>query len=258
MDRGTSHGSNENYDRRMRNRQRKHDPIDVKKNKCKPWLKKMWCIGKITSDYRSRMYDILDLYAETYDPKRPVVCIDEKSKQLLGDPRGPLPMKPGVVKREDYHYARNGVRNLFVAVEPKAGKRIVSVTQHRKKPDFARFVRDMIRKHYRAIEKVRIVCDNLNTHFEKSFTETFPRAETERIFSKIEFHYTPAHASWLDMAEIEIGILDRQCLNRRMGNEDVLKREVAAWADTRNLAQKTIEWKFTKQDADEKLGSHYV
>jgi hypothetical protein len=220
----------------------------------------MWCVGKITAVYRNRMYDLLDLYAEPYDPKKPVICTDEKSKQLLENKKDPIVMRPGRDERYDYEYKRNGTRNIFVAVEPKAGWRKAVVTRRRKKPDFARFIRDLLKKRrYRNVDAIRLVLDNLNTHFAASFYETFPREEAERILSKIEFHYTPTHASWLNMAEIELNVMDRECLGgRRMPDEAALTRELAAWQKRRNKAKRTIEWKFTPQDADKKLGKHYV
>lgn len=220
----------------------------------------MWCIGKITAVYRNRMYDLLDLYAEEYDPKRPVICTDEKSKQLLQSKKDPIPMRKGQDERYDYEYKRNGTRNIFVAVEPKAGWRKAAPTRHRKKPDFARFVRDLVNNpRYRDVDKIRLVLDNLNTHFAASLYETFPKKEAKRILSKIEFHYTPTHASWLNMAEIELNIMDRECLGgRRIPDEAALTRELKAWQKRRNKAKRTIEWKFTRQEADRKLGKHYV
>lgn len=220
----------------------------------------MWCVGKITAVYRQRMYALLDLYAEEYDPKRPVICTDEKSKQLLENKKDPIPMRAGRSERYDYEYKRNGTRNIFVAVEPKAGWRKATVTRHRKKPDFARFIRDLVNaRRYRNVDKIRLILDNLNTHFSCAFYKTFPRKEAERILSKIEFHYTPTHASWLNMAEIELNVMDRECLGgRRIQDEDTLMRELAAWQKRRNKARRKIEWKFTAQDADRKLWKHYI
>jgi len=220
----------------------------------------MWCIGKITVIYRERMYDLLDLYAEEYNPRRPLICTDEKSKQLLCDTRIPIPLRAGQSERYDYEYKRNGTRNIFVAVEPKAGWRKVVATKHRKKGDFARFIRNLVdSRRYRNAEKIRLVLDNLNTHFVTSFYETFSREEAERILGKLEFHYAPIHASWLNMAEIEINAMDCECLGgRRIQDENILKRELAAWQQRRNRAKRKIDWKFTKQDADRKLKKHYV
>lgn len=220
----------------------------------------MWCIGKITAVYRQRMYDLLDLYAEKYDPKRPVICTDEKSKQLLQNKKAPLPLRGRLGERYDYEYQRNGTRNIFVAVEPKAGWRKAVVTRCRKKPDFARFVRDLVNaRRYRNADKIRLVLDNLNTHFAASFYQTFPPQEAERILRKIELRYTPTHASWLNMAEIELNVMARECLGgRRIPDEGTLRRELAAWGTRRNTARRKIEWKFTRQDADRKLGKHYI
>jgi len=204
------------------------------------------------------MYRLLDLYEEEYNPKRPVVCIDEKSKQLIEDIRKPIPMKPGSPAKHDYEYKRNGTRNIFVAVEPKAGKRTITVTKTRKKNDFANFVKGLVQKQYNKATEIRIVLDNLNTHFEKSFYETFSKKEAKKILEKISFIYTPKHGSWLNMAEIEINIMERQCLNRKIGNVEYLKNELKAWTDKRNKAMKKIKWTFTKQDADKKLSKYYV
>lgn len=219
----------------------------------------MWCIGKITEEYRTRMYDLLDLYAEPYDPKKPVICTDEKSKQLLQNKRYHIPMRKGRSERYDYEYKRNGTRNIFIAVEPKAGWRSAIATKRRTKKDFAHFIRELVIGRYRTAKNIRLVLDNLNTHFPASFFETFPKKEAERLLKKIEFHYTPKHASWLNMAELEINVMDRECLGgRRISDEDMLKRELAAWQKPRNRAKRKITWKFTKQDADQKLGKHYI
>ena len=194
----------------------------------------MWCIQTIDSEYRKRMYDILDLYEEDYDPKRPLVCLDEKPKQLLGDKRTPIPIKPGSPEKYDYEYVRNGTANIFVAVEFKAGKRVTQVTQRRTRMDFAEFMKILITKNYSEAEIVRLVTDNLNIHNEKSFYETFGEEEAKQILEKIEFHYTPKHASWLNAAEIEINVMDTECTKRRIGNIGTLTNEVAAWMKRRN------------------------
>jgi len=218
----------------------------------------MWCIQTIDSEYRKRMYDILDLYEEDYDPKRPLVCLDEKPKQLLGDKRTPIPIKPGSPEKYDYEYVRNGTANIFVAVEFKAGKRVTQVTQRRTRMDFAEFMKILITKNYSEAEIVRLVTDNLNIHNEKSFYETFGEEEAKQILEKIEFHYTPKHASWLNAAEIEINVMDTECTKRRIGNIGTLTNEVAAWMKRRNENKKKINWKFTKKNADEKLSKYYV
>ena len=218
----------------------------------------MWCITEITPEYRERMYRLLDLYEEKYDPNNPLICIDEKSKQLIEEKRNPIPLKPGSFAKYDYEYKRNGTRNIFIAVEPKAGRRVIEVTKTRKKIDFAHFVKNLIEIEYKQSDLIRIVLDNLNTHFEKSFYETFSKQEAERILSKIKFYYTPKHASWLNMAEIEINIMERECLGRRIGNENFLKSQLNFWTKQRNKSQKKIICTFTKQAADKKLSKHYA
>lgn len=218
----------------------------------------MWCIAQITPEYRERMYRLLDLYAEVYDPEYPVICVDEKSKQLIEEARKPIPLKPGGPEKYDYEYIRRGTRNIFVAVEPKGGRRTVKVTKTRKKADFARFVRDLVKNRYPKALEIRIVLDNLNTHFKNSFYETFPKKEADEILSRVAFFYTPKHASWLNMAEIEINVMDRTCLGRRIGNEKLLKQQINSWTKSRNKRRKTIVWKFTKQNADDKLSKHYA
>jgi len=218
----------------------------------------MWCIGRLTQEYRQRMYDLLDLYARPYQMGEPVVCLDEKSKQLLKDSRTPLPIRPGTPTRQDYEYVRAGTCNLFVAVEPRGGRRTVLVTERRAKPDFVAFVRYLLEQVYATARRVHLVMDNLNTHFRKGFEEVLGVKEANALLRRVVFHYTPKHASWLNMAEIEIGILDRQCLNRRLPNRAALVAEVDAWQQRRNADQRGIAWSFTRQDADKKMTQHYV
>jgi hypothetical protein len=218
----------------------------------------MWCIGQLTEEYRSRMYGLLDLYALPYEKREPVVCLDEKSKQMLKETRTVLPLKPGAAAKQDYEYKRAGTCNLFVAVEPKGQRRIVEVTARRTKADFVNFVCRLLEAVYAKARKVHLVLDNLNTHFRTSFEEVLgPKAATA-LLRRIEFHYTPKHASWLNMAEIEIGILERQCLGRRLKDQATITLEVAAWQQRRNTDRCGIAWSFTRQDADLKLGQHYV
>jgi hypothetical protein len=233
-------------------------PSDSKKNVCKPWRKVMWCSGRITAEYRERMYDLLGLYAKPYDAAEPVACLDEKSKQLLQQTRRPLPAAPGQIAKEDYEYRRAGTRNLFMAVEPQAGHREVVVTQRRTKRDFVAFVQHLARGVYAGARKIHLVLDNLNTHFRASFEEVMGLEEASAFLARVQSHYTPKHASWLNMAEIEIGILDRQCTGRRIGEEARLRSEVLAWEQRRNEARCRIQWRFTRQDADRKLSRHYV
>ena len=218
----------------------------------------MWCIGQITVEYRQRMEEVLALYARPYNPQEPVICLDEKSKQLLAPTRPALPLQPGAVAKEDYEYRRAGTRNIFVAVEPKGGRRQAVVTARRTKADFVRFVQELVEGVYGCAHKIHLVLDNLNTHFRGSFVEIMGEGDASRFLERVEFHYTPKHASWLNMAEIEIGILERQCTGRRLGNETRLVAEIAAWQERRNTEGRTIEWKFTAQDAERKLGRHYV
>jgi hypothetical protein len=218
----------------------------------------MWCIPTIDSEYRKRMYDILDLYEEDYDPKRPIVCLDEKPKQLIEDKITPIPMKPGSPEKYDYEYIRNGTANIFMAVEFKAGKRTTQVTQRRTMIDFAQFMKLFVIEEYSDVEVIRVITDNLNIHKEKAFYEAFSEDEAKQILEKIEFHYTPKHASWLNAAEIEISVMDEECTDRRIGEIGTLTNEVAAWTKRRNENRKKINWKFTKKTADEKLSKYYV
>ena len=218
----------------------------------------MWCIGTLTEDYRHRMYELLALYAQPLRPDEPVICIDEKSLQLIAHSRQPVPMAPSAPTKQDYEYVRKGTTNLFVAVEPKAGQRVVSVTDHRGKTDFVGFVQTLLTQTYAAARRVHLVLDNLNIHFRKCFDDVLGRRAAGKLLRRVSFHYTPKHASWLNMAEIEIGILTRQCLDRRIPNAQLLQREVNAWQTERNVRRETIEWQFTRQDADQKLGRHYV
>ncbi len=175
------------------------------------------------------MYDVLDLYEEPYDLKRPIVNCDEKPKQLLKDKRSAIPMKPGSPEKYDYEYVRGGTATIFMAVEFKAGKRVTSITKTRTMNDFASFVKMLVDEEYPKVDVIRLITDNLNTHKDKAFYETFSKDEAERILSKIEFHYTPIHASWLNAAEIEINVMDIECTGRRIGDIETLAREVGAW-----------------------------
>lgn len=218
----------------------------------------MWCIGALTEEYRQRMYGLLELYARPLRLAEPVICIDEKSLQLIAHSRRPLPMAEHSPTKQDYEYVRNGTANLFVAVEPKAGRRIVEVTAQRGKIDFVAFVSDLLTNAYAKARRVHLVLDNLNTHFRKSFEDVMGKRAAAKLLRRVQFHYTPKHASWLNMAEIEIGILSRQCLDRRIASRELLQSEVDAWQEARNAEERTIEWKFSRQDADRKLGRHYV
>jgi len=204
------------------------------------------------------MYDILDLYEKPYDPKYPVIGLDEKPKQLLEDKRKAIPMKPGHIEKYDNQYIRRGNVNIFMAVEFKAGKRTTRVTSRRTKRDFAKFVRHLVDRVYPDTMRIQLVLDNLNTHNESSFYKMYGPDEAERILSKIEFHYTPVHASWLNVAEIEIGVMDTECTRRRIPEKETLRQEVMAWERKRNKRKCKIDWKFTRDKADKKLSAHYV
>ena len=216
----------------------------------------MWCVGKLTEEYRQRMYDLLDLYARPFQSSEPVICVDEKSKQLLKDFRAPLPIRPGTPLRQDYEYVRAGTCNLFVAVEPKGGRRRVSVTDRRAKTDFVAFVRYLLEQVYAKARRIHLVMDTLNTHFRKCFEDVLDVKEAKALLRRVVFHYTPKHASWLNMAEIEIGILDRQCLDRRLPDKATIVAEVGAWQQRRNTEGRCIQWAFTRQDADSKMAQH--
>ncbi len=218
----------------------------------------MWCIQIIDAIFRELMYDILDLYEEPYNPKRPIVNVDEKPKQLLADKRKSVPMRQGCSEKYDYEYIRKGTANIFVAVEIKAGNRLTQVTKRRTMKDFAVFIQKLVDEEYPDAEVIRIIADNLNTHKIKSFYETFSEDEAQRILSKIEFHYTPKHSSWLNAAEIEINIMDVECTGKRIGDIETLKREVAGWTELRNEQKKKINWKFTREQADKKMSNRYV
>jgi hypothetical protein len=218
----------------------------------------MWCIGSLTEEYRRRMYDVLELYARPYREREPVICIDEKSKQLIRDSRPGLPMKLGVPAKYDYEYVRKGTCNVFVAVEPKGGHRVVQITERRTKPEFVGFVRQLLEDTYASARKVHLVLDNLNTHFRSCFEEVLGPSAACALLRRVQFHHTPKHASWLNMAEIEISILDRQCLGRRLMDRATARREVGTWQRQRNAQRRGIDWTFTRQDADRRLAHHYV
>ena len=211
----------------------------------------------MSADFVAHMEDILDLYAEPYDPQRPVVCFDESSTQLLSDARPPEPVRPGSPAREDCEYRREGTRNLFLACEPLAGWRHVAVTERRTIEDFARQMRWLVDEAYPEADVIRVVLDNLNTHRVASLYEAFPPAEARRIARRLEFHYTPKHGSWLNMAEIEFSVFSRSCLGQRLPDEESLCREVQALEQERNQAQARINWRFSIQDARTKLHRLY-
>lgn len=214
-------------------------------------------IPAVGAEFVCRMEDVLDLYAEPYDATRPVVCFDETSKQLIAETRTPLPMEPGKPERVDYEYERKGTANLFLVTEPLSGWRHVDVTDRRTKPDFAQQMRELVDQHFPDANRIRVVLDNLNTHTAAALYEAFPPAEARRILRKLEFHYTPLHGSWLNMAELEFSMLARQCLDRRIGDRDTLVSEIMAWETARNQQRATIHWQFTVDDARRKLHRLY-
>jgi DDE superfamily endonuclease len=203
------------------------------------------------------MEDVLEVYARPYDPCRPVVCVDEGGKQLIGDVRPPLPVRPGRAARKDSEYLRGGVANLFMAFEPLAGKRHVEVTERKTSVDFARMLRSLSDQHYPDAQRLVLVCDNLSTHTPAALYESFTPQEARRIAARIEWHYTPKHGSWLDVAEMELSVLARQCLDRRIPDLPTLRQEVRSWEDQRNAAVVKVNWQFTTADARVKLRSLY-
>ena len=225
-------------------------------NDLKPWRKDMWCIPQVDAEYVARMEDVLDLYAEPRDAKRPV-CFDESPIQLIGEVPRPIRAKPGRIERYDYEYRRNGTVNLFVLLDVHRPWRKVKLTERRAAKDYAKCMRDLVDIHYPDAETIRVVQDNLSTHSAGALYQTFPPAEARRILRRIEFHYTPKHASWLNMVEIEIGVLRGQCLARRIDDPKRLRREITAWERQRNAARSRIKWMFTTEKARAKMGRAY-
>jgi hypothetical protein len=203
------------------------------------------------------MEDVLDVYERSRDPVRPVVCLDETSRQLLGDVRPPLPSAPGRPARHDPEYVRGGVANLFLVTEPLRGWREVLVGAQRTRLDFAHCIKDLVDVHYPDAERIVLVLDQLNTHSPASLYAAFPAVEAKRLSAKLEMHYTPKHGSWLNMAELELAVLQRQCLGQRFANRAALARAAAAWTTRRNAAVSTIDWRFTTADARIKLKRLY-
>jgi hypothetical protein len=218
----------------------------------------MWCIPpKQSAVFVYHMEAVLEVYHRPYDPKRPVLCIDETSKQLVGEARTPLPLGPGMVERYDYEYMRHGVANLFLACEPLAGWRHIAVTEHRGRVDWAGFIRSLLDGRYRDAERVVLVMDQLNTHALASLYEAFPPEEAKRLTERIELHHTPKHGSWLNIAEIELSVLGRQCLARRIAQQDTLQRKIEQWEQQRNTIATKVDWQFTTEQARIKLRSLY-
>jgi transposase len=226
-------------------------------NHLKPWRRDMWCIPHVNGEYVARMEDVLDLYAEAPDPERPVVCFDETPVQLIGEVRQPIPAQPGQLERYDYEYRRNGTVNLFVFLDVNRPWRKVKITGRRTARDYAHCMRDLVDVHYPEASCIRVVQDNLSTHTAGALYEAFAPAEARRILRRLEFHYTPKHASWLNMVEIEIGVLNGQCLDRRIDDANRLASEIAAWERQRNAAGARIKWMFTTDKARAKMGRAY-
>jgi transposase len=226
-------------------------------NELKPWRKEMWCVPKVDAEYVARMEDVLDLYAQPADPIDPVVCFDESPTQLIGEARTPVPAKPGQLERYDYEYRRKGTVNLFVFLDAHQPWRHVKVTDQRTAQDFAECMRDLVDVHYPKAQRIRVVLDNLSTHSAAALYRSFAPEEARRILRRLEFHFVPKHASWLNMVEIEIGVLRAQCLDRRIGERARIEAEIHAWQQQRNDAGARIRWMFTPEKARAKMGHAY-
>lgn len=213
--------------------------------------------GEPSAAFVCAMEDVLEVYHRPSDPQCPQVCMDETSKQMVGETVAPLPPRPGVPERFDTHYVRNGVSNLFMLFEPLTGWRHVQVTERHTRTDWAYMMRDLVDVHYPQARKIVLVCDNLNTHEKASLYEAFPAAEAKRIADKLEIHYTPKHGSWLNVAECELSILSKQCLDRRIPDAASLRREVEAWTSHRNNTAAPLDWRFTIEDARIKMRRLY-
>jgi len=227
-------------------------------NDLKPWLKRQWCIAPTASaDFVCHMEDVLEVYHRPFDPQRPVVCLDETTKQLVSETRTPLPAAAGRPVSHDYEYERQGVATLFMLCAPLHGWREVSVRERKTRVDYAQCLRALAEEHFPQAEKIVLVQDNLNTHAAASLYEAFEPVTARRLLERFEFHYTPKHGSWLNIAEIELSVLSRQCLDRRIGDWHLLRQEVAAWTTRRNQPQCKINWRFTTADARIKLKKLY-
>ena len=221
----------------------------------------MWCIPpKQSAEFVYHMEDVLEVYHRPYDPRRPVVCMDETFKQLIGQTREPLPPKPGprgAIERFDHVYVRHGVASLFLAFEPLAGWRTVAVADRRRRLEWACFVKSLVDGRYKHADKIVLVMDQLNTHSAASLYEAFPPTEAKRIADKLEIHHTPKHGSWLNMAEIELSALGRQCLSRRIAQRETLAHQIECWQTPRNAAGTKVDWQFTTDDARIRLRRLY-
>jgi hypothetical protein len=231
---------------------------DAQKNELKPWRQKQWVIPpQANAAFVCAMEDVLAVYTRPYDPAYPVVCLDEKAKQLVAETRTPLPGAPGQPERVDYEYERCGTANLFMLFEPLTGQRHVTVTAQRTAVDFARVVREVLDVWYPQAKRVVLTMDNLNTHQLAALYEAFEPTVARRLVERLEIHHTPKHGSWLNMAEIELSVLSRQCLDRRIPDADTLTQEVAAWEQARNALARPVDWRFTTPDARIKLKRLY-
>ena len=229
----------------------------LKSNELKPWQRKMWCLGQMDAAYIAQMEHILELYAEPSCPERPLVNVDEAGKQLVGEVNAGRPMAPGQVSKVDYEYERKGVANIYLCFDRHRGWRHAKVTKTKTATDFAELMRELVDVHYPDAERIRVVLDNLNTHRPASLYRAFPAPEARRVLRKLEFHYTPKHASWLNMVEIEIGNMNQQCLDRRIDSMDLLESELAAWETRRNRERASINWMFDVDKARTKLHRAY-
>ena len=232
-------------------RRRLHD------KQLKPWQHKMWCIPKVDGDFVARMEDVVDLYTQPASPEHPVVCFDESPTQLIGEARIAVPAAPGILARIDYEYRRNGTANLFAFVDVHRPWRHIKVTDRRTNVDFAHCMKQLCDEHYPDAEKIRVVLDNLSTHTVGALYDAFPAPEARRLAQRLEFHYTPKHASWLNLVEIELSVLRRQCLDRRIADRPTLEREIAAWEQQRNASGARITWLFDIDKARQKLARSY-
>jgi hypothetical protein len=225
-------------------------PHHAQKNALKPWQQQQWVIPpQANAEFVCAMEDVLEVYTRPYDPQRPQVCLDETSKQLVAETRKPMPATLGHPARVDYEYERKGTANLFMVFEPLAGQRRVKVTERRTAVDFAHLIQELVDEQYPHAEKIVLVMDNLNTHKPASLYEAFPPTEARRLLERLEIHHTPKHGSWLDMAETELSVLARQCLDRRIPDATTLTQEIAAWERHRNEAKCRVDWRFTTEDA---------
>jgi len=224
----------------------------------KPWLNEQWCIGKITGSYLWHMEDVLHVYEQPYDPRWPLICFDERPCFLIGEKGIILPMSPGKAQRYHYEYEKKGSCCVLLAFEPHTGLRYVEVRDRRTAVDYAAFMQTLLEVYYPDVEGIRLVQDNLNTHTPGSFYEVVPADQAFALAQCFDMHYTPVKGSWLNMAEIELAALAKQCLDRRIPNVPLMRTEVRAWADRRNLEGRTVEWTFAKENAREKLERHYL